>query len=162
MTNFDPAGFLLLLTVIPAVVAGTVSITVGHVVSRLGVSDYERAVTATVGVLAAAWIVAAVLVSTGMLQILLVGLSMVGAYAVTRSVADTAYAWVLGVVLLFGAFVALSALGIYQGVDQRGRPQGIIAQNLSVFYAVGLFLGGVVAGGIVAGVRRLLAERGRD
>lgn len=52
----------------------------------------------------------------------------------------------VGVVLLFAAFIGLSALGVYRGVDRAGMPQGLIAQHLLAFYTVGLFVFGAVGG----------------
>lgn len=156
MTNFDPAGFLLLLTVIPSVVAGAVSISLAHLSARLGYGEYETNVAVVLGVLVVAWIAASLAVSTAMLQILAVTLAMVGAYAVTRSVTSASYGWVVGVVALFAAFAALSALGVYQGVDQSGRPQGVIARNLPAFYFGGLLVFGAVGGAAVHGVRARL------
>lgn len=156
MTNFDPGGFLLLLTVIPAVVGGAISIALAHGLARLGVGKYETDVTVIVAVLVLAWIVAAAFVSTSMLAILAVTLSMVGAYAVTRDVTATSYGWALGVVLLFAVFVVLSVLGVYRGVDASGRPQGLIAQHLFAFYATGLLVCGAIAGKAVAIVRAWL------
>jgi hypothetical protein len=104
VTNFDPAGFLVLLTVIPSVAAGIVSIGGAHLAARLGVETYERSVLAIVGALIAVWVVAAVVVSTAVLQVLAVTLAMVGAYAATRNVSLSSYVWVVGVVLLFVAF----------------------------------------------------------
>jgi hypothetical protein len=86
VTNFDPGGLLLLLTVIPSAVAGVVSVGVAHLAARLGYGEYDSNVAIVLGVLAAAWVVASLLVSTEMVQILAVGLAMVGAFAVTRSV----------------------------------------------------------------------------
>lgn len=146
MTNFDPGGLLLLLTVIPTVVAGTVSIGVAKFVAWLGYGDYETDVVVSLGAMIVAWIAASLVVSTEMLQILAVTLSMVGAYAVTRSITASSYGWVLGVVLLFIAFVGLDALGLYQGVDRTGRPQGLISQHFYWFYAVGLFGFGALGG----------------
>jgi nitrate/nitrite transporter NarK len=91
MTNFDPGAFLLLLTVIPAVVAGVVSITLAHLTARLGYGEYKTNVAALLAVLIIAWIVAAVLVSTNLLQILAVVLAMVGAFAVTWSITASSY-----------------------------------------------------------------------
>lgn len=158
MTNFDPGGLLLLLTVIPAVMAGILSIAGATLADRLGFGTYETNVAAMVAVLIVAWIVAAFIVSTAMLQILAVTLAMAGAYAATRSVTASSYGWVLGVVLLFGAFTVLSALGIYQGVDQTGRAQGILSQHFYWFYAGGLLAFGALGGRAVQLVdRRLLA-----
>lgn len=146
MTNFDPGGFLVLLTVIPAVVAGVVSIGAARLASRLGYGAYETNVAAILGLLILGWIGASLVVTTSMLRILAVTLSMVGAYAATRSIMASSYGWVLGVVLLFAAFVGLSALGVYQGVDQAGRPQGFISRHLFALYYVGLFAFGAVGG----------------
>lgn len=152
MTNFDPGGLLALLTLLPAVVAGAVSVVAAHLADRLGVAAYERAVVAALALLVLAWVAAALVVSTGMLTILLVVLAMVGAYAATRDVTAASYGWVLGVVLLFLAFLVLSELGIYQGVDETGRPQGLLARHLMAFYAGGLFAFGAIGGAIVRGV----------
>lgn len=149
MTNFDPAGFLLLLTVIPALVAGVVSIGLAEVASRLGYGSYDNLVVAILGLLLLAWIGAAFVVSTSMLLILAVTLSMVGAYAVTRNVRVASYGWVLGVVGLYLAFAVLAATGVYKGVDQQGIPQGVIAQYLQVFYLGGLLVFGAVGGKLV-------------
>lgn len=149
MTNFDPGGFIMLLTVLPAIVAGGVSIGVAHLASWLGYGDYERNVAAIVAVLLVGWVGAALAISTGMLLILAVTLSMVGAFAVTRSVRTTSYGWVLGVVLMFVAFGVLSALGIYRGVDQAGLPQGFISRHLEVFYFGGLLVFGAIGGAAV-------------
>lgn len=154
MTNFDPGGFLLLLTVIPAVVAGAISIGVAELGSRLGYGSYDVLVAAVLGVLLLGWIGAALVVSTAMLQILAVTLSMVGAYAVTRSIRATSYGWVLGVVGLYVAFGVLTATGIYQGVDQQGVPQGVISRNLYAFYILGLFVSGALGGKLVGAVAR--------
>lgn len=153
MTNFDPGGILLLLTVIPAVLGGAISIALAHGLARFRVGAYESNVTVVVAVLILAWIVAAAFVSTSMLTVLAVTLSMVGAYAVTRDVTATSYGWALGVVLLFAVFVVLSNLGVYRGVDATGRPQGLIAQNFFAFYATGLLVCGAIAGKVVALVR---------
>lgn len=149
MTNFDPGGFLLLLTVIPAVVAGVISITLAHVAAWLGYGEYDTNVAVLLAVLISAWIVAAFLVSTSMLQILAVVLAMIGAFAVTRSITASSYGWVLGVVLLVAAFIVLSVGGVYRGVDQTGRPQGIIAQHLHLFYYSGLLIFGAIGGKVV-------------
>jgi predicted outer membrane lipoprotein len=154
MTSFDPGGLLLLLTVIPAVVAGVVSITLAHVAARLGYGTYDTNVVGILAVLLTAWTVAAFLVSTSMLQILAVVLAMIGAFAVTRSITASSYGWVLGVVLLFAAFSVLSAVGVYQGVDQTGRPQGLIARHLSLFYYGGLLIFGAIGGKLVEAVQR--------
>ena len=146
MTNFDPGGFLVLLTVIPAVVAGVISIGGAHLASRLGYGTYETNVAILVGLMIVGWIGAALVVSTSMLQILAVTLSMVGAFAATRSITASSYGWVLGVVLLFVAFLGLSAVGVYKGVDQTGVPQGPIARHLFSFYSGGLFVFGAVGG----------------
>jgi len=159
VTNFDPGGFLVLLTTIPAVVAGAVSIGLAHLIDRLGYVDYERAVVAILGVLVFAWVIAALVVSTAMLYILIVTLAMVGAYAATRSVRAASYGWVLGVVLLFLAFAVLSALGVYKGVDQSGTPQDFISQNLAISFFVGLFVCGAVGGKTVQLGQRLWARR---
>lgn len=149
MTNFDPGGFLLLLTVIPAVVAGVISITLAHVAARLGYGEYDANVAVLLAVLIGAWIVAAFLVSTSMLQIIAVVLAMIGAFAATRSITASSYGWVLGVVLLFAAFIVLSAVGVYRGVDQTGRPRGIIAQHLHLFYYGGLLIFGAISGKVM-------------
>lgn len=146
VTNFDPGGFLMLLTVIPAVAAGVVSVGIAQVSARLGYGEYETNVTVVLAILVIGWIVASFLFTTSMLQILAVILAMIGAFAVTRSVTASSYGWVIGVVLLFGAFTALTVLGIYQGVDQTGRPQGLIARHLRVFYYAGLFVSGAIGG----------------
>lgn len=86
MTNFDPVGFLMLLTVIPAVVAGAISVGVSQLTSRHGYGDYETTVAAVVGVLIIGWIGVSLLVTTSMMQILAVMLSMIGAFAATRSI----------------------------------------------------------------------------
>jgi hypothetical protein len=156
MTNFDPGGFLMLLTVIPAVVAGVVSIGLAHLVARLGYGTYETNVVSILAVMVVGWIAAALIVSNGMLTILAVVLAMVGAFAATRDVTASSYGWVFGVVLLFVAFVVLSALGIYRGVDNTGRPQDVISGNLGVFYAGGLFVFGAIAGKAVAMLREWL------
>lgn len=153
MTNFDPGGFLVLLTTIPAVIAGVVSIGLAHLVARLGYGDYETNVAAILGALVVAWVGAALVVTTGMLYVLLVVLSMVGAYAATRSVSAASYGWVLGVAGLFVAFTVLAAVGVYQGVDQRGVPQDIISRNLAVSYTVGLLAFGALGGKGVQVVR---------
>lgn len=153
MTNIDPGGILVLLTVIPAVVAGAVSITLAHVAARLGYGTYERNVWAILGILVAIWILASLVVSTAMLQILAVSLSMLGAYATTRDRSDTSYGWVLGVVLLYVGFAILAWTGLYAGVDRTGQPQGLIARNLIAFYYGGLFAGGALGGAIVAFLR---------
>lgn len=149
MTNFDPGGLLLLLTVIPAIVAGSVSIGMAKLVAWLGYGAYETNVLACLVAMIVGWIAASLVISTAMLQILAVTLAMVGAYAVSRSITATSYGWVLGVVFLFGAFIGLSALGIYEGVDRTGRPQGIIAQHFYWFYGVGLFVFGALGGKVV-------------
>ncbi|MFB6232727.1 MAG: hypothetical protein ABEH61_00560 [Haloarculaceae archaeon] len=146
MTNFDPGGFLVLLTAIPAVVAGVFSVSLAHLTARLGYGDYETNVIVIVGVLLAGWAVAAFVISTAMLYILAVTLSMAGAFAVTRSVTDASYGWVLGVVLLFLAFTVLATAGIYQGVERTGAPQGLVARHLAVSYLVGLFVCGAAGG----------------
>lgn len=153
MTNFDPGGFLLLLTVIPAVVAGAVSITLAHIAVRLGYGEYETNVAVLLAVLIAAWIVAALVISTSLLQILAVVLAMGGAFAVTRSISVSSYGWVLGVLLLFAAFTVLSVAGVYRGVDQTGRPQGIIAEHLVLFYYSGLLVFGAIGGKVVGLIR---------
>lgn len=150
VTNFDPAGFLLLLTVVPALAAGAISISLAHLVAGLGYGEYDTNVVVLLAALVGVWTVAAVAVSTSMLQILAVVLAMVGAFGVTRSVRAASYGWVLGVVLLFGAFVALSAVGVYRGVDQTGRPQGFIAEHLQLFYYGGLLAFGAIGGKLVA------------
>lgn len=86
MTNFDPGWFLMLLSVIPAVIAGVVSIGVAHLASRLGYGEYETTVTVILGVLIVGWTGGSLVLSTSMLHILAVALSMVGAFAVTRSI----------------------------------------------------------------------------
>lgn len=149
MTNFDPGGFITLFTVLPSVVAGVVSIGVAHLASRLGYGDYERNVAAIVAVLLVGWAGTALLVSTSLLLILAVTLSMVGAFAVTRSVRATSYGWVLGVVLLFVAFAVLSALGVYRGVDQTGVPQGPFSRHVEGFYFGGLLVFGAIGGAVV-------------
>lgn len=146
MTNFDPGGLLMLLTVIPAVVAGAVSISGAHLLTRLGYGEYETTVAVILGILIVVWIGASLLITTSMLTILAVTLAMAGAFIVTRNITAASYGWVLGVVLLFAAFTAVSILGIYKGVDQTGRPQGLIAQHFYIFYAVGLFAFGAVCG----------------
>ena len=160
MTNFDPGGFLVLLTVIPAVVAGTVSVGLAQVSAGLGYGDYESNVAAVLGVLLLGWIAASFVVSTGMLYILAVALAMAGAFAATRSVSATSYGWVLGVVLLFVAFAGLSAAGVYQGVDGAGQPRDPVSRNLAAFYAGGLFAFGVVGGKAVQLVQRRLRADG--
>lgn len=159
MTNFDPGGFLLLLTVIPSVVAGVVSVGLAHLATGLGYGDYETTVVATLGVLVLGWIAAALVVSTSMLYILAVTLSMAGAYAATRSVSAASYGWVLGVVGLFVAFAVLAAVGVYEGVDQRGVPQDVISRNLAVSYTVGLLVFGALGGKAVQVGRRLWRRR---
>lgn len=159
MTNFDPGGFLILLTTIPAVVAGVVSVGLAHLIAGLGYGDYETNVAALLGVLILAWIGAALVVSTAMLYVLLVVVAMVGAYAATRSVSDASYGWVLGVVGLFLAFTVLAALGVYQGVDQRGVPQDFISRNLAVSYTVGLLAFGAAGGKAIRVGRRLRDQR---
>jgi hypothetical protein len=154
MTNFDPGGILLLVTVIPAIVAGAVSIGVAHLTTQLGYGTYETNVVAILGVLIVGWVIASVLVTTSMLRILAVVLAMLGAFAVTRSITATSYGWVLGVVLLFVVFTALSVFGVYRGVDQTGRPQGPIAENLYVFYYGGLLVFGAVSGKAVQVMQR--------
>lgn len=154
MTNVDPGGLLVVLTVVPAVVAGIVSIAGAKLAARLGYGTYETNVAVSVGAMIVAWIAASLLISTSMLQILAVVLSMVGAYAVTRSITASSYGWVLGVGLLFVAFVGLDAIGVYRGVDQTGRPQGILARHLLWFYAAGLFGFGAVGGRAVQAVGR--------
>lgn len=158
MTNFDPGGLLMLLTVIPAVVAGVASVGLAHLGARLGVGEYETNVAVVLAVLLFAWIAASLVVSTDMLRILAVTLSMLGAYLVTRNVADASYGWVLGVLLLFVAFLSLDALGIYGGVDRSGRPQGLLARHLFAVYYLGLFLAGVIAGKAVDLSRDVLAD----
>lgn len=148
----------MLLTVIPAVVAGVVSIGAAHLAARLGVGDYETNVAVVVGGLLLAWIAASLVVSTGLLVILAVTLSMVGAFLVTRSITETSYGWVLGIVLLFVAFLALDALGIYRGVDRTGRPQGLLTRHLRAFYYLGLLVAGAVAGKVVEVSRDALAD----
>lgn len=160
MTNFDPGGLLMLLTVIPAVVAGVVSIAVAHLAAWLGYGTYETNVAVVVAAMLVAWVGAALVVETGMLRILAVALSMAGAFAATRDVTATSYGWVLGVVLLFGAFLALSALGVYRGVDATGRPQGLLARNLEAFYYIGLLAFGAVGGKAVDASRHVLAAAG--
>jgi hypothetical protein len=154
MTNFDPGGLLVLLTVIPALVAGVASIAIAHVGARVGIGTYERNVAAVLAVLAVAWIVASLFVSTSMLHVLAVALAVLGAYAVTRDVRQTSYGWVLGVVLLYVAFAVLAWTGLYAGVDATGRPRGVIARNLFVSYYVGLFACGALGGAIVGLVWR--------
>lgn len=58
-----------------------------HVAARL--RDYETNVAVVVAVLIIGWVGAALVVSRGMVQILAATLAMVGAYAVTRSIAAT-------------------------------------------------------------------------
>lgn len=154
MTNIDPGGFLILLTVIPAVVAGVVSVALAHILARFGYGGYERNVVAVLGVMVAAWIGAALTVSSGMLNILAVALAMLGAYAATRSIRASSYGWVLGVLLLLFAFWVLAAAGVYQGVDPTGVPKGIISQHLMLFYTAGLFVCGAVAGMAVRFIQR--------
>lgn len=156
MTNFDPGGFLMLLTVVPSVVAGVVSIGGAHVVARIGYGDYERNVAVLVGILLVGWVGTALVISTSMLLILAVTLAMAGAFVVTRSVRATSYGWVLGVLLLFVVFAGLSALGVYKGVDQTGTPQGLVARHLAVSYAGGLFVCGALAGAAVQQVPQRL------
>lgn len=158
MTNFDPGGFLVLLTVIPSVVGGALAIAGAHAAARLGYGDYEHIVLVLTGVLLAVWIGLALRYSTSMLLILSVVLAMVGAYVVTRNVAAASYGWVLGVVFLYLGFALLSRVGLYQGVDSRGAPQGLIAANLPEFYWGGLFVCGVLGGAVVAGVKRMWSE----
>lgn len=158
MTNFDPGGILILLTVIPAFIAGVVSITLAHIAERLGYGEYETNVAVLLAVLIAAWIVAAFVVSTSLLQILAVVLAMIGAFAVTRSISVSSYGWVLGVLILFAAFTVLSVAGVYRGVDQLGRPQGIIAQHLDLFYYTGLLVFGGIGGKVVGVIRRQWPE----
>lgn len=160
MTNFDPGGFLVLLTVIPAVVAGVVSVGGAHVAARLGVGDYERNVVGILALMLVAWVVAALAISEAMLHILAVVLAMVGAYAVTRDVRSASYGWVLGVVLLYVAFAVLSWAGIYAGVDRTGTPQGLIARHLFAFYYAGLFASGAFGGGLVGALLGREAETG--
>jgi hypothetical protein len=155
MTNFDPGGFLVLLTVIPSVVAGVVSVAVADLAARFGYGAYERNVVIILGFLAAGWIAASLVVSTSMLHILAVALAVLGAYAVTRDVRQTSYGWVLGVILLYLAFAVLAWTGVYGGVDATGRPQGVIARNLFVSYYVGLFVCGALGGVVV----RILGRR---
>lgn len=160
MTNVDPGGLLVLLTVIPAVVAGVASITIARLVAWAGYGTYGRTVWAVLGVLALAWIVA-VLVVVGdatMLFVLAVGLAMIGADAVTRDASATSYGWVLGVVILYLGFAVLSWTGLYAGVDRTGRPQGVVARNLLAFYLGGLFAGGMVGGAIVRCLRDRILE----
>lgn len=159
MTNFDPGGFLMLLTVIPAVVAGVISIGLAHLAARLGYGEYERNVMGILGVLIGGWVIAALVVSTGMLLILAVTLAMAGAYLVTRSITTASYGWVLGVVLMFVVFGLLSGLNIYQGVNQTGVPQDLISQHLEIFYYAGLLVFGAIAGKTVALLR---AQRARQ
>jgi hypothetical protein len=156
VTNFDPAGFLVLLTVISSVAAGSVSMGGAHLAARLGVETYERSVLAIVGALIAVWVVAAVVVSTAMLQILAVTLAMVGAYAATRNVTASSYGWVLGVVLLFVAFTIASVTGVYQGVDPNGVPEGLVACNLQAFYYGGVFVFDAIGGAAVQRIRVLV------
>jgi len=168
VTNFDPGGFIMLLTVLPATIAGVLSIGLARLASRFGYGGYERNVAAIVAVLLVGWVGAALVISTGMLLILAVTLSMVGAFAVTRSVRTTSYGWVLGVVLMFVAFGVLSALGIYRGVDQAGVPQGFISRHLEAFYFGGLLVFGAIGGVAVKAVQvvarglRGTAGGGRD
>lgn len=56
------------------------------------------------------WIGVSLLVTTSLRQILAVTFSMIGAFAVTRSITASSYGWVLGVVLMFAAFIGLNAL----------------------------------------------------
>jgi hypothetical protein len=162
MTNIDPGGLLVALTVIPAVIAGTVSVGTAHLVARLGYGTYERAVLAVLAVLVVGWVGAALVVSTSMLHILAVTLSMVGAFAVTQSVRSASYGWVLGVVLFFVAFLGMDWLGLYQGVDGSGRARGIVARHLFAFYYGGLFLFGAVGGKIVEEGRKRWRRRFSD
>jgi predicted outer membrane lipoprotein len=160
VTNFDPGGFLVLLTVIPAVVAGAVSVGLAQVSARFGYGDYETNVAAVLGVLVLGWIAAALVVSTSMLYILAVTLAMAGAFAATRSVSAASYGWVLGVVLLFAAFAVLAALGVYEGVDRAGQPQDPVSRNLAAFYVGGLFALGAAGGKAVQFVQRRLRADG--
>ncbi|MDZ7850197.1 MAG: hypothetical protein U5K70_05085 [Halodesulfurarchaeum sp.] len=156
MTNFDPGGFLILLTVIPTVIAGATSIGVAHLTARLGYGDYDRNVVLLLVLMVSVWILAALLVTTSMLVILSVVLAMAGAYAATRNVTSASYGWVLGVLLLSVAFALLSAVWVYQGVDQLGRPQGLLSRHVSLFYAVGLVGFGALGGTVVELVGRQL------
>lgn len=146
MTNFDPGGFLMLLTVIPSLVAGAVSISLAHLLDWVGYGEYESNVVGLLGILILGWIGTALFISTGMLRIITVVLAMIGAYAATRNIAAASYGWVLGVVLMFVVFIALSNLGIYRGVDAAGRPRGFISRHLGLFYAGGLLGFGALAG----------------
>lgn len=155
MTNIDPGGILVLLTVILAVPAGIVSIALAHLVAWLGYGDYEGNVWAILAAMAVVLVVGSlVFVETSMLYILSVVLAMVGAYAVTRDRTATSYGWVLGVLFLYLGFALLSATGLYAGVDRTGTPQGVISRNLFVFYYGGLFVCGALGGAMVAVVRR--------
>lgn len=140
----------MLFTVIPAVVAGVISIGLANLAARRGYGEYDTAVIGILGVLLVAWVIAAFVVSTSLLTILAVTLAMAGAYLVTRSITAASYGWVLGVVLMFAVFVVLSVTNIYQGVNQTGIPQGFIAQNLQIFYFAGLLVFGAIAGKTVA------------
>lgn len=152
VTNFDPGGFLMLLTVIPAVAAGFVSVGLALLTSRIGYGDYETNVVMIVGLMLVGWLVTALIITTSMLQILAVSLAMVGAFAVTRSVTAASIGWVLGVVLLFVVFIGLDVLSIYQGVDPTGRPTGLISRHLYAFYYGGLLVCGGVGGKAVQSV----------
>lgn len=154
MTNFDPGGLIMLFTVIPAIIAGILSIGGAHLSSRLGFGDYDQTVVVIIGVLLIGWIGASLVISNSMLIILGVVLSMVGAYAVTRSIRATSYGWVLGVVLMFVAFGILSSIGIYKGVDQTGVPQDVISRQLEFFYFGGLLVFGAIGGGVVTALQQ--------
>lgn len=149
MTNFDPGGLLLFLTVIPAVIAGVVSISGAHLLTRLGYGEYETTVTVILGILIAVWICASLLITPSMLTILAATLAMAGAFIVTRDITAASYGWILGVLLLFVVFTAASSLGIYTGVSHTGRPQGLISKHFYLFYAAGLFTCGAVCGKVV-------------
>ncbi len=155
VTNYDPGWFLMLLTVIPAILAGVISIGVAQLTSRLGYGEYDTTVVLVLGILLIGWIGASLLISTGLLQILAVTLAMAGAFAVTRNVTASSYGWILGVLVLFAAFIGLDALGIYGGVDQTGIPQGRLARHLRVSYSVGLFVFGAIGGKIVQVIQQL-------
>lgn len=150
MTNFDPGGFLMLFTVIPTVVAGVISIGTALLVSRLDIADYDTAVVVVLTLLVVGWTGGAIVIGTGMLQILAVVLAMLGAFLVTQNVRAASVGWVLGVVLFFAAFVTISVIGIYQGVDQTGTPQDVISRNLRLFYHVGLLVFGAIGGKLTA------------
>lgn len=159
MTNFDPGGFLVMLTVLPSVIAGLISIGGGHLLAWAGIGSYPRNVVTVLGILIGGWILAALVVSTGMLYILSVVLAMAGAYIVTQNVTEASYGWVIGVILLLVLFIVLSVAGIYQGVTQTGRPRGFLSRHLVPAFLVGLFLCGAV-GGKLATVARAGWDRG--